>query len=102
MNRLPDRSHAFWLLHEQISARRRSFSGVTLDNLGGVDATDVESNCETDLIKYPPHRGCIGQTCQIYWRSTTVEDHVDRRHRIARWWLIADLIARRRRSDTTR
>jgi hypothetical protein len=57
MNRLPDRSHAFWLLHEQISARRRSFSCGTLDNLGGVDATDTEINCETDLIKYPPPWG---------------------------------------------
>ena len=66
MNRVPDRSHAFWLLHEQISARRRSLSRVKAGKVGGVDATDVESNCETDLIKYPPPWGCTGQACQIY------------------------------------
>jgi hypothetical protein len=57
MNRLPDRSHAACLLSDNLNLRRRTPAGTSSGNLGGVDATDAENNCETDLIKYPPPWG---------------------------------------------
>jgi hypothetical protein len=51
MNRLPDRSHAAWLLSDNLNLRRPALARLEASEPGGVDATVQKSNSESDLIK---------------------------------------------------